>query len=1298
MKRLLFLLSVILPIMAQSAIVQIDGINYELKESKKTASVASGEYSGEITIPSQVTYENITYEVVAIKSSAFAGTQITKITLPSSINTIHIEAFEDCTSLNTITISGTPTISAGAFRGCSGLARVYYNGSMKGWCSIVFDGETATPMCHATELYINNVIVNKGTLTIPEDVTYIGDYTFYNLQRITAVSFPSNSLLSIGGNAFANCINLASLTIPNSVKSIDGGAFYNCSKLSSATLGSGLNSIRIATFGSCTSLKNIHIPNSITSIEERAFVLCTSLEEVLIPNSVLTLGDQAFGSCSKLQNVTLSTNLKQINPEVFLKCSALQSIIIPNGVSIIGKSAFEECSKLVDVIMPNTLTTIEQAAFRVCRALPTITLPNSLETINLAAFLGCSNLHTIDMGTRLISIKESVFSYCNQLTDVTVRATTPPTIESSTFPANSSMIVKVPCKSLDTYKEELYWQDLNLEGFGGDCSGSVTNYTVSVSSANTSMGIVSGGGKYKEGTTATVTATPKSGYKFTKWSDGTTKNPYTFTVTKDVSLIAYFEKESSSSTNEITCEEAAEIAASLPHNTPTAETYTVIGYVTETDGVISREQQRFWMADTPNGGNVFQSYWGNVTEAVSVGDKVSLTGQIMQYNSTYQIKNGDVVILAYGYSPEIYSVTVSSANTSMGTVSGGGEYEEGTTATVTATPKSGYKFTKWSDGTTKNPYTFTVTKDISLTAYFEKESSSGTYEITCEEAAEIAASLPHNTPTTETYTVIGYVTETDGVISREQQRFWMADTPNGGNVFQSYWGNVTEAVAVGDKVSLTGQIMRYNSTYQIKNGDVVILAYGYSPEIYSVTVSSANTSMGTVSGGGEYEEGTTATITATPKSGYKFTKWSDGTTKNPYTFTVTKDISLTAYFEKESSSGTYKITCEEAAAIAAALLHNTPTAETYTVIGYVTETDGVISREQQRFWMADTPNGGNVFQSYWGNVTEAVSVGDKVSLTGQIMRYNSTYQIKNGDVVLLQPKAQNVFWNFSNAEFNSLGTISSTKTVDGLTINATSSGTVVVDASSQTIDNISFTHRLKLNGTGSANYRSLKFNITGDCTIDIYLKSANSSENRTLRIDFGTFNSNNYQKTSATASIAKSTISYTGEATTVYVYGTIGGVNLYGIRVNYNSSTNPDVPREVTCKEAADIAAELEHNTPTYETYTVVGYVTETNGYVTDQSRQVFWMADTKNGGQIFQSYYGNVTEAVKVGDYVSLTGQIKRYNSTPQIQHGNVVVLSQETGVDDLIIHQNASKILRNGQLLILRDGKTYNVMGQEL
>ena len=396
---------------------------------------------------------------------------------------------------------------------------------------------------------------------------------------------------------------------------------------------------------------------------------------------------------------------------------------------------------------------------------------------------------------------------------------------------------------------------------------------------------------------------------------------------------------------------------------------------------------------------------------------------------------------------------------------------------------------------------------------------------------------------------VGYITNLKATVTPSNATntsvSWTSSNPSVASVSSGKVSGVSAGVAI---ITCKTNDGGYTATCP-----VTVTDSGSSTTNYTVSVSSNNTTMGTVTGGGQYASGTVVTLTATPKSGYKFTKWSDGTTKNPYTFTVNKDISLTAYFENESSEA-YEITCEEAAEIAASLPHNTPTTETYTVIGYVTETDGVISREQQRFWMADIQGGGNVFQSYWGNVTEAVAVGDKVSLTGQIMRYNSTYQIKNGDVVLLQPNVQDLFWNFSNNEFNSLGTISSQKTINGLTINATSSGTVVIDASSHTIDNLSFTHRLKLNGTGTANYRSLKFNVAGDCTIDIYLKSANSSENRILRVDFGTFNSSKYQTISATSSIAKRTISYTGNATTIYVYGAAGGVNLYGIQINYNSS------------------------------------------------------------------------------------------------------------------------------------------------
>ena len=69
-----------------------------------------------------------------------------------------------------------------------------------------------------------------------------------------------------------------------------------------------------------------------------------------------------------------------------------------------------------------------------------------------------------------------------------------------------------------------------------------------------------------------------------------------------------------------------------------------------------------------------------------------------------------------------------------------------------------------------------------------------------------------------------------------------------------------------------------------------------APTTYTITATSANTTMGSVTGGGTYEEGKTVTLTATPKSGYKFVKWSDGTTKSPYTFTATKNVTLTANF------------------------------------------------------------------------------------------------------------------------------------------------------------------------------------------------------------------------------------------------------------------------------------------------------------------------------------------------------------------------------------------------------------------
>ena len=73
------------------------------------------------------------------------------------------------------------------------------------------------------------------------------------------------------------------------------------------------------------------------------------------------------------------------------------------------------------------------------------------------------------------------------------------------------------------------------------------------------------------------------------------------------------------------------------------------------------------------------------------------------------------------------------------------------------------------------------------------------------------------------------------------------------------------------------------------------------PTKYTVTLSSSPSNEGTVSGGGQVEKGKTATIKATPASGYKFVKWSDNNTSATRTITVNSSINIVATFEQNSS-------------------------------------------------------------------------------------------------------------------------------------------------------------------------------------------------------------------------------------------------------------------------------------------------------------------------------------------------------------------------------------------------------------
>jgi endonuclease I len=97
--------------------------------------------------------------------------------------------------------------------------------------------------------------------------------------------------------------------------------------------------------------------------------------------------------------------------------------------------------------------------------------------------------------------------------------------------------------------------------------------------------------------------------------------------------------------------------------------------------------------------------------------------------------------------------------------------------------------------------------------------------ITCQEAREKALALSKGSQSTEEYVVVGYVTSLNGGYSTQykSQSFWVADTPNGGNVFYAYQCYYNAPVVKGDKVSLTGRLLNYNGTPEMKWGQTNVL-------------------------------------------------------------------------------------------------------------------------------------------------------------------------------------------------------------------------------------------------------------------------------------------------------------------------------------------------------------------------------------------------------------------------------------------------------------------------------------------
>ena len=436
--------------MADSICYNVIGDN-EVEVTYKGPLYYSGRfYKGDVVVPATVEHDGVVYQVTQLGIYAFTNSpNLTSVTMPNGLKTIKKYSLSNCQLITQYDIPASVTlIEGGAFNG-TGLERINVDSANECYSDlegVLFDKQQTTIIHHPTK--------RDSTYIIPDGVTTIGSYAFYNNSKLIWVGIPEG-VTTIEQGAFFNCSKLEDIEFPNSLVTIGEEAFRGCTSFTSVEITRNVAEIGFLAFFYCPNVTEfkvsrmsnhfcsvdgvlyskdmtvIHylaqgdkrttyvIPNTVKIIENYCFT-SSSLTSVTIPEGVTTICQGAFYGSRNLAEAHIPNTVQEIRNVAFCNCPRLKEINLPEGLTYIGEQAFCMCDSISEIIIPNTVHEIGDWAFRDCKLVKTIKISDSATSIGEMAFSGCKLVQSITVPGTVTYIGANAFSDCSALKKIII--------------------------------------------------------------------------------------------------------------------------------------------------------------------------------------------------------------------------------------------------------------------------------------------------------------------------------------------------------------------------------------------------------------------------------------------------------------------------------------------------------------------------------------------------------------------------------------------------------------------------------------------------------------------------------------------------------------------------------------------------------------------------------------------------------------------------------------------------------------------------------------------------------------